>query len=87
MSMKERLPPPKFNSLPLKNGGLEDDPASYWVSATFQGHPLCDKLREGILNPSGGIPKESPTLGHVTIIEDPCVVIFTYMDGLILWQV
>ena len=28
---------PKFNSSPLKNGWLEDDPASYWVSVTFQG--------------------------------------------------
>ena len=33
-------------SLPLKNGWLEDDPASYWVSVTFQGRTV--KLREGI---------------------------------------
>ena len=31
---------PKTNSLPLKNGWLEDDPASFWVSAYFQGRLL-----------------------------------------------
>ena len=30
--------PPKFSlaSLPPKNCGFQDDPASYWVSVTFQ---------------------------------------------------